>query len=442
MIYVFLLLIIAMLSFTWIIERNVYSPIFILLTIWIVIFVLCGVNEYNYNISDKVYLVVMLGLVASFVGFVVSKNSYKQKKRTQFDFEVTISGRLFYVVFFTQIIGLIVLLSFAFVVKDLVASGVDYYQIRYQYLDRVLENRLTGLMYSYVIRPGLVFLMPLTTYNFFINTKNKLYIAMFVTEILSVLLVVYNLGERYIFMDFVICLITVFLIVKNKVKLKNKISKKLLKRTKRLVLTGLVAFLIVFIVISNGRGSDINETLYTYLSGCMPHMSQKIESFDSAKSYTYGMTSFQGVFRPIYKVIEVINGQDISSGLFYVAELHKEMIETPGIIGDGILFNGFISMFFYFYIDMGMIGVVIISFVMSLIISRAYMKLKYNGNSYSLICYCLLVSVYSSSFFQFQFSSLNLAMALLMYYLYCMLGKRRIRISTRVNGSASILQRK
>lgn len=416
--FILLMIIIALMGFVWIVEKNIYSPMFILLGIWTIIIALCYINEYNYIISEKTYYIVMNGLISSFVGYIVTESLYMKNEidNIVINEQYLINKGIYLLIFLFQLIGLVVLVSFAIIVKNLVANGVDYYTIRYSYLDKVFSNQISGLLYSYIIRPGLVFLMPLTIYNILTESKNKLFVFMFMTEVISIFLVVYNLGERYIFMDFTICLMVIFLIIRN--QRKDAKIKKIVKKTRRLTILAFFAFLIVFFIVTNGRGSDARETFYTYLSGCLPHMSLKVESFDFVKDYTYGVTSFQGFLRPLYKVLEFWGFHPASNGLFHNSEMHKAMIEAPVYIGNHILFNGFISMFFYFYVDMGNIGVSVISFMVSVIICHSYMKIKYKPNKYNLLHYCLLISIYSSSFFQFGFSSLNLALALIMFYIY------------------------
>lgn len=430
-----MIVLIVFLALIYVIEKTVSHPMIILLGEWSIIFLLCAFNVYDYDISSKAYIIIFLGILSCIGGYFFSKNELNfnvkcnEKINVKCNEKNIFSNTKLYLIFCIEIIMLIILMSYYENVKSLLDSGVAYGEIRYSYLKDVIgQNPVYNIIFSYLVRPFGIMMMPLSVY-LLVKDRRKVVKLVFLIELVNVLLVTVVMGERMYLFYYAFFMIITYLCVRRS---EGKTSSK---RFKKIALLAIILFACVFVFISKSRISSgvsnknenenelvekIQDTAYLYFSGCVSHLSQKVENFDSDKcadKYTYGVTSFQGVIRPLHQVWELVD-QNISSrnSLFNKADDRKNEIESAILLG-GRRFNGYISMFYYFYVDLNLIGVVIISFLISVWINWRYSYFLAKKSSYSLIRYLLAVSIFAFSFFQFMLSNLDVPMA----FVYCWL---------------------
>ena len=427
------IVLIVFLALIFVIEKTASHPMIILLGEWSIIFFLCTFSVYDYDISSKAYMIIFLGILSCIGGYFFSKNDLNfnvkcnEKINVKCNEKNIFSNTKLYLIFCIEIIMLIILMSYYENVKSLLDSGIAYGEIRYSYLKDVIgQNPVYNIIFSYLVRPFGIMMMPLSVY-LLVKDRRKVVKLVFLIELVNVLLVTVVMGERMYLFYYAFFMITTYLCVR---KSEGKNSSK---RFKKIALLAIILFACVFVFISKSRISSgvsnknenelvekIQDTAYLYFSGCVSHLSQKVENFDADKSvdkYTYGVTSFQGVMRPLHQVWELVD-QNASNrnSLFNKADDRKNEIESAILLG-GHRFNGYISMFYYFYVDLNFIGVVIISFLISVWINWRYSYFLANKSSYSLIRYLLAVSTFAFSFFQFMLSNLDVPMA----FVYCWL---------------------
>lgn len=421
------------------IEKSVSHPMIILLGEWLLIFMLCAVNIYKYTISSKTYLIILLGLFGCMCGYFFNKKEFKYNKYTIVEKEL--SQNKMYIIVVVEVVMFIILLSYYRNMKGILDSGISYGEIRYSHLKDVIgQNPVYSVIFSYLVRPFGILLMPLSVY--FLSKDNRIITRfIFLIELINVLLITIVMGERMYLFYYVFFVVTTYLCAR------KKEGKATSKKFKKMVIIIAILFVGVFSSISksriesnsysnNERESLIEkaqDTAYLYFSGCVAHMTEKVLLFDQIGSddkYTYGFTSFQGVIRPLHQVVEFITNDTFNSdSLFSRADEQKNEIESA-IMLDGHRFNGYISMFYYFYVDLGLIGVLLLSFLTSLWINYRYSYYVATGLQYNLIRYLLAVSIFAFSFFQFMLSNLDLPMA----FVYCvLLFLPRIKIKASVN---------
>lgn len=393
------------------IDKNLYNPMFILFVQWLFILILCFINIYQYKITIEAFFIIFLGLIGSIVSFLFM--AYLKKFKPTYSkkiLNVKLSNKRYNVLFIFLIVAIFVVFLLSLNVIQMILSGVDYAIIRYTYLEDILQNPILNLLLSYFAKPLALFMIPVSLVLFQSDIKSKKNIVLLILSIILVLMISFVLGERFIVMDLALGFLLSFLIMK------QNFSSKVYKKVKKKLYIILCLFIIVFFSITSARGTDAFKTIYTYSSGCLPHMSIKLETVNN---FTYGFTSLNGVFRPFFQLIDENNQQ------FIAGEEALENIEKATIIGEDIRFNGFISIFYYFYVDFGYVGVFLFSLILGIIMSNIYINMSKTMNSYLIIKYCLFMFLYLSSYFQFLLSVLNLPIALLMYYL--LFQKKRIK---------------
>lgn len=420
------IVLIGILSLIYYIEKSIAHPMAILLLEWSIIFILCSINIYNYRVSDKAYVIIFLGLISCVLGYFFYKSKIKIKNKSKE--EITFSNIKLYIIFVIEVIMLIILILYYRNVKDLINSGISYGDIRYSYLKEVIGKfPVLNILFSYLIRPFGILMMPLSVY-LLIKDGRKITKCIFIIELANVLLITIVMGERMYLFYYVAFLGLTYLCIR------KAEGKKLSKRFRKILVSAIAIFVGVFCFISYSRmasensgnkeeslSDKVQDTLYLYFSGCVSHLSYKIDEFDSSTKsdkYTYGFTSFQGVIRPIHQIIEIVHSENnTSDSLFYKADDRKKEIESAVLIG-GSRFNGYISMFYYFYVDFNFLGVIIFSFLISIWINMMYSYYVLNRTVYNLIRYLLAASIFMFSFFQFMLSNLDMPMAFVYFMIF------------------------
>lgn len=412
----------------YIIEKKATHPMLILTGIWLLIYTCCYVNVYDYVFKEKYINIIFIGIVGCLIGYFIVK-LYMERNRFEMLEEQnglvpnnSLDTDKKIILIAIELVMLIIMSYYLKAVLDLVSSGVPYAVIRYRYLKNVLgKNRIFNILFAYLVRPFGIFAMPLSQF-FLLSKRNKWNVSFFLLELVNTILITVCLGERLYFLYYVCFFVLLFFILYRKSDINIK------RKLKKYIIVAILLFGIIFLGISKSRqeSSDVNQknnetlvqkveyTAYTYLSGCVPHFSYKATSFDKNPEYTYGVTSFQGFIRPLYQVYEMLGGGE-SGTLFERANARKTEIETAMPLGDDV-YNGYISMFYYFYVDGGTIGVFIISILVSIFINLCYIKYTQKGTLRNMIIYLLSVQIFLFSFFQFMLSNLDLAMA----FIYCL----------------------
>lgn len=392
-------LLIAILSYKY--YKNYYNPITVFFTLWGLIVFLAALNLFDMNsASNKTYIIIFVGLVSFMLGFAIPKirlsvsSAYGYRRNNFFN----LNKKIIYIL---MAITIVILGYTASSSINLLLSGHNLWYVRYIAHNDIVssESGMLNILYNYLAQPIAQLLIPVSILSLF--SKNRDIKLIFGSLIITILLIISN-GGRFILLYYLIHLVFIGSFINNKFEI-TKIVRKRVRIISLFVLTG-----IIYITVS--RGASIGKTLYIYLSGCVPFMSQWVENIDQINTYTYGIMSFQGFIRPFFAFLEKLGLINNFPPIITTAENLTLQLELPVSIGGDNTFNAFVSLFYYFYVDFGFLGVVIISMVFGAICNNAYHNIMSKSTNIDVITYSLILQLILTSMVRFQFASFIFAL--------------------------------
>lgn len=401
-------------------NKNIYNPTTIFGFIWFIIIFLSNLRLFGMNQgSEKTYFIIFIGIISFLFGSSILGIFQIRFDKENINKKICLKGNYRFILN-KKVIHMLIILAMSILIItairsiNLILSGHDLAYVRY-----VANNEITNgnkgflsIAFDYLAQPICQLMIPVFILNMFSKNKdNKLIIE---SIILIILLVISN-GGRFILLYCVIHFLFIGSFIGKKFNF-NKINKK-----KIIIFIILLVSIMTYITVA--RGSSIGKTLYTYTSGCVPHMSLRIKNFDMYGEYTYGFSSFQGFIRPIFTFLRKLGLITNLPDLLQIAEKLSLQVENPIIIGGNIIYNAFVSWFYYFYIDFNIFGVVFISCIYGYLCKAAYYRLQRTGSNISIIIYSLILQTIITSMFRFQYSTFIFALTFI--YLILIKPKKR-----------------
>lgn len=362
--YIIAIMCVLIAIFAYKIEKNWYNPATVIFSIWAVVLFLYSLKLYGiYDVEGTAYATIALGLFCFFIGYIVCTAGKRQivlTQRNHSQVKEYINYRLL------KICGVIV---FAFFAEEaietlvLARSGISLFDIRsslqgyaqYSFSDNLYVLRsMIGPLYTWAILPIYNAMLIISCIDLFAGKKDKILILLSVG---CLLLKSFKEGSRVALFAFMIYLLFAMVIYGKKIVLSQKAKKRI-----RLVI--LAAILIIF-VISNIRISTGEKTLfeeiYLYFTCCIPLWDHWLsEMMTKGTEYTYGATSLYGILQLPVTALSILNGSTLE---WYQAGQQAiqdtEMFIQVRNASYSFRSNAYTTMFYYFYKDAGMIGIIL-----------------------------------------------------------------------------------
>jgi oligosaccharide repeat unit polymerase len=225
-------------------------------------------------------------------------------------------------------------------------------------------------------------------------------------NILVALLSMLHHGGRYTIVFFALCYLFSFLVFGRRTRLS--------RQAKRLILGVFTGLVLVFMFVSLSRGiDDLIESVYSYLGCSVPHMISRLASAETGTvASTHGFLALNGFISPfmiLFKGIGMLHTEPIA---YQSAQSILAQIEEVAWIGSNVSTNAFLPPAFFFYIDGGMIGVLVGMLVYGFVSSLAFGTVKTSRNKRSSAMYLLIVYGLVLSFARLYFCSSGYALAI------------------------------
>ena len=167
------------------------------------------------------------------------------------------------------------------------------------------------------------------------------------------------------------------------------------------IITGMIYALYELSINRTGTGEyEFLYQVYVYFCGCMPHTSIRFNTVDI--DYTYGMTFFSGILRPIMLVYKYLVGNGAFPEIYQRTISIGEILQSPVVISKGHTFNAFVLPFYYFYYDGGFIGVVLDSFIYGFICGKVFSDYQQTYQKKNLAKYLIIIIYISTSMIRFS----------------------------------------
>jgi oligosaccharide repeat unit polymerase len=378
-------------------EKNIYNPVTIFSTFWGVIVFLASLRLYNlYEISEYTYQILLTAFLSYYFGFVFLRLIKPLKKDIN-----NLVGKDNYVLnynFLYILYGftIIYLLFCVYNVIQLMQNGYSMPEIRRIYFS-IGEKTVSPIFLfinTYIIKTLEYVFSVICFVDFFGGQKRKSLLLLTITVV--ILSSIVN-GGRLIYYRFVIDAVIALLIYKD-------IYNSSYRGAVRIVICIVSFALIGMFILTKLRNTSIN-TLYVYFAGCIPHLNYRIELIKSTGIRTYGAGFFGGFLRPFFMVLDNIGLLSYPQTYLNYMSIIRTNVEQYVLIGDGVYYNAFVTPFFYFYLDFGVIGVVLGSAFYGAICSLSYITIKNKPNIKNISIYVLLVQEIFTSMIRWQLNT-------------------------------------
>jgi len=378
----------------WLLNRSFVNPITLVLLIFAVVAYLPTLHLFGlYEFSDLAFRIVLAGIVFILVGFLLafafetmSRKSNAAKKHRFSKPAREVSYRLARV---AAIVAIAVLIATRIAILAILLNGGGFAAVRNYFLgyggNVGYADSLGELAGRIIVSPILFALTPIFVYGLVVGPINKRFTVLFVTAATLNLL---TTGGRIMFVYAIVQFVVLYAI--------RRRSQVRLSRGKIATVVVMLAALVIAVTVS--RGNAVLYETYTYFAIPLPLLSHWAEWADAAQVRTHGLAFTYGIVTLIANLADLLGssiGGDVADA---VAAPQVSWVELL----PGRPFNAFVTMFYYFYLDFRIPGVILFSFLSGFIAQRIYGRAKYAGDTWSTLLFLLVLQGVVMSFVRWQ----------------------------------------
>lgn len=406
-VYILLLVCVINIIFTNKDDRKVSNPSICFSLLWTFIVWLSSLRWLSlHKTADREYFLICIGTIFFVVGSQLSKLFRDKNFVTQTNYENEYNFR--YRLLCILAIGCI-LFYFPDFVKSIIAmlSGVSLNDVRSSVQESEYSTGLANLIPNYIILPVAIALEPLAIIDFWFGKRNKPFIGL-----VLVLVMVRALGDggRTPVFNMVLYFIVANIIlnqIKKKEEPKNLEIKEEIKaaKDKKMFKKISVAGVALLGVLTFMRAANtIFRKLYFYFAMSPVLFSRWNEYMEPAHYRGYGLVSFNGIFYFFDYIRKNFFGSDYVESII---EAYNAVALTDSQwmkIAPTTTANAYVSCFWFFYTDGGVIGVILLSLLYGFVMGRCYDRMKKKKDICTLALFLLLYQGVFFSFIRFPFA--------------------------------------
>lgn len=413
---ILLILLMIVLLFYICIKRDLLNPNIYFLGIWFISLFLANLHLYDMmEISEKSLLIIGIGLLGFFCG---NMSFFKIRQPVKLGANI-ISEKSEYVlnrvvVYIILIVSLLFNIFMSITVISLLKSGVSYSSVRdalYGYSginETIFRSTFLNTFFNWIDMPCIYTIVPIVLTSIFEKKYNKLFFILCVVDI--VLFTFATSGRMLIFT----IVVQLFFLLKY---YRINVSKKALKRIQKLIIFSIIV-LIAITVMRQKESVGIDghvSSYYSYFSINIPLMSYWVDYADQYGIRCYGNAFFKGI---VALINFFLNKIDISTPLYIYTDQIINLTQNNWIeIFPKNWYNAYVSLFFYFYIDFGILGVFVGSLVYGKIANYIYKYACIKKEKKYLLIYLILIQTMVSSIIRWQLGSATYILAIFLMIL-------------------------
>lgn len=392
----------------WVIqEKNIYNPSTIFAAMWALVMLLSGIRLNGLvATSNRAYILAFVGVLMFVAGCMFRDNIKicfsKRQRRKAGNYEINYN--LLMVLY-----GFVLAFTTYLASKSipLILGGVPMKVIRQNYRNVeegiVISTRLVYSVEIYLVQAtefAAAALLPIlsTAKKSFKNIVVTLELMLFLT------LHIFVTGARSFLLDVVILSFFYILINNSLIDDFRDYFRKIPKIIIVLIGVGAIAMIVFVTQLRKGEDLTMMEETYQYFAIAFPLFDIKLGIMDNTREYTYGLTALNGLLRPVFLALRTI-GMDFPKAYARATQL----IDDNNIfyyVGSG-RGNSFVTVFYYFYMDFGVTGVITGSFIYGYICEAYYRRMLENPNRKNQTLYLLIIIGEVLSFVRLFFSALR-----------------------------------
>ena len=381
-----------------------------------------------YDVGLKTWLIIFIGSLSFVFGCALGKKMIvangggqlvKKKDSTP-------------VLYFALSIILLIISLYQFIPSfRLLRQGYTLDQIRLASYNIVEINGLSPVSkigeYLNLVKSSLeIFVVAFGIERFISNfKKNFLYI---VPVVILVVLEIFTNGGRFVIAYFVLELLVCLSIYMKKGKF---LSKKLSKKSKRIVfvLIALATFLMILITVLRGsQMSELAKKYYRYTCGNTVFLDYHIKRLDINEIQSYSFAGFFGFWSFVLPIFHFF-GCDYPS--LYLTCIDKVMVGQEFVeVGKDLSTNAFLSSFYHLYADYRFFGVVAGMFLFGVFCGLVYKKAMINDRPLFVAMYLISSQMIFKSLQDYFLSSSQYFIPAVIILIIVIVGKGRKEFKT------------
>lgn len=405
------------------VKRDRTSPAFFWCAIWGVSTLFTWLDPFDMmEISEKALMTMSLGIFAFLLGcvrigrirFRVGGRSFRSRNsfRKGFCYFLLAVSMTFNAMMVVTAMGL---LSRGIAYANLrdVFFGYDSYTSLSFFSSSFLQT-----YFSWVVQPATTLLMVILV----INLKKRLLPRWFdILCLIDTAMYVVATSGRILIMHLVISLYFVY------VYYKVSFSKK----TKKRIRMAIIAAFAVILVMTFHRSKDSSSvpTTYSYFCINFPLFSNWMKYADAHQTLYYGSGFFKGILEGVNYLLGKF---ELATPLYWDMQEIFNLIQRSWIqVFPGNWYNAYVSCFYYFYLDFGIAGVVIESFIFGKAAMAVYRGMKKRDDLLSTVMYLVVLQVVIDSFIRWQMGTFTYVMEFLFAFLCIKETKKSGAVATR-----------
>ena len=370
--------------FFWRKKKNLWNPVSVFLFEWALVVYLSSLRLYNLiDISSKAYIFVLIGVISFFIGSLFGDNLRLKKG----------IGRVYKIDYTRMNIASIVIIVFSlfrilFIIK-LLSGGFSWWEIRLMStsgeggIGTLKGGNVSVFLHDCIIAPLMYLIVPTLFAELLVGARNKKFILL---SLIAMTCYSISTVSRAVWAFSVLYILFIVLLYRKKYSLPKKV--------KRMMKYGI--FIIIFlcviiyrITLMRNVEADILTNMYAYITGCMPLLTLHLNEVTSSIR-TYGAMSLYGFLYPVFFVLNYLHLLPYPDA-FMDAQYVKNSLETFMPLSPDITMNAYVTLFYYFYIDFGYLGIIIGAFAFGYLCMKSYKYLKSTGDIRSLVLYLILI---------------------------------------------------
>ncbi|WP_062514754.1 O-antigen polymerase [Halobacillus sp. KGW1] len=434
MVYFLILLLFAFIIIGFVIYKNIYNPITLMNASWFLYVTLSLLSLYGVDRpNSETYSLIFWGIISYNISFLfLGKRYFKLNSRKNRDCSVDLKKeavfnyKLLYVVY---IIVIFFLLIQSASVLNLIISGYKLDYIRQIYVDQENTSSWVLNFRGYIATPVVYLSLPVMAIDFFNGKRDKLLIV--ATFILMGLWVFSSGGGRSILIWLILYFILSKLIFKREIDLKLNLPSKIVA----LLGSFLILSYLLYMSLQRRVDFDFFREFYIYFGVPIIHMERRIEYINMYFNdfYSFGLSSLNGIFQSFFFLLNNLKiiptyPEILLETKFLSFDILEEGISVGGSVPD---MNAFATIFYQFYLDGRVIGIIVGMSIFGIFVGHFYNKMVIDFSNKYVLLYLLLAQKIVFSMVRFYFNQVNQTICFIMAffifsYVYTKFDKRTL----------------
>ncbi len=397
-------------------ERNIAAPLFIFDVVWVFVFFCAATNDLVTPAKESTYSLFFGGVISLNLGGLISDCVRSQKYRVGRRVINIANGNysfrepLTYFILFICL--LFYLLNFVVAVRN-----VDNFSFSNIMSVANSENSLTrqyrvvNFLYTMVINPFSYIIPFFVAADYWVGQRDKKKLLL---SVLVLLLRMLSSGNRLSFLFIFVFMIVVGILVKkiNTSKLKTLFTRREKRKARFLIVALIVVAVVVFVYSTLSRGYDVKSNVFVNFAIPLRLFEIWAEKISESGEFGGGCASFQGVIYPAFYLIKNLLGLPMPSHIASVFDITTRTV-TEWVFGGTYMHNAYVSIFWYFFYDLRIAGVILFSFFTGFLSQRAYRAAVVHPNIMSVSIYCAFTRLLIGSYSEMSFSTVGFGVGLI-----------------------------